>query len=76
MLCDGFVSTVELYVVISTLFCLLAVLFLATARGCCGAMDGALDATLVAIVAFSICTFCVTSSSTLDVYSTYGKLFF
>lgn len=54
MLCDGFVSTVELYVVVlSTLFCLLAVLFLATARGCCGVVDGVIDTTLVGTVAFS-----------------------
>lgn len=72
MLCDGFVSTAELYVVVVsvTLLCLLAVLFLATARGCCGAVGGALNATLRATAAFSAGTFCVTSSSTLDVYST------
>lgn len=72
MLCDGFVSTVVLLyvVVVSTLFCLLAVLFLATARDCCGAVDGVLDATLVGTVGFPACTLCVTSSSTLDVYST------
>lgn len=71
MLCDGFVSTVELYDdVVSTLVCLLAVLFLATARGCCGAVDGVVVVTLVATAAFSAGTFCVTSSSTLDVYST------
>lgn len=74
MLCDGFVSVIKLYVVLSTLFCLLAVLFLATARDCCGAVDSVLNV-LVEISAFS-CVLCVTSSSTLDVYSTYGKLLF
>lgn len=71
ILCDGFVSIIELYVVLSTLLCLLAVLFLATARDCCGTVDDVLDAMLVAVAAFSVCcAFCDTSSSTLDVYST------